>query len=84
MNIEDALINRFEIHSDRITVAGDGGTIGFELIDSDGETHQLFIDRRTGTTTCDHLYASHYPADERTIHLGIKTNVLIELRKAMS
>jgi hypothetical protein len=38
MNIEDALINRFEIHSDRITVAGDGGTIGFELIDSDGET----------------------------------------------
>ena len=83
MLIKDAINNKFVIHADRIAVAGDGGTIGFELVDPDGVIHQLFIDKRIGTKTRDHLYAHHYPADSQSIHLGLNESVLTELDKVM-
>jgi hypothetical protein len=84
MNLQNAVINKFSIPPEKIAVAGDGGTIGFELVDSEGEIHQLFIDRRIGTKTRDHLYGIHYPADSKSIYLGLNESILTELYKTMN
>lgn len=84
MKIQDAINCRFSISPDNIAVAGDGGTIGFELVDIDGEMHYLFVDRRIGTKTRDHIYAYHYPTDSNSIHLGLNESILTELKKLIN
>ncbi|GHN02262.1 hypothetical protein WSM22_37510 [Cytophagales bacterium WSM2-2] len=78
------LLKKFSIDPVKISVAADGGTIAFELLDAEGETHQFFIDRRIRSDTRDHLYSGQYPGSKDSIYLGMNEGILNELEKIMS
>ncbi len=81
MEIQKALKNKYQIDYNKVAVAGDGGTICFELVDCDNEHHFLFIDRRIDSKTINHFYANNYPGETDSIHLGLNEDLLIEIEK---
>lgn len=51
MSIQDVIsTGNYTLSPLKLVIAGDGGTVAFELTDLDREIHHLFIDRRIGTT----------------------------------
>lgn len=81
MEVQKALKKKYQIDFDKVAVACDGGTICFELIDSDNENHILFIDRRIESKTINHLYANHYPSEPDSVHLGMNEELLNTIEK---
>ena len=81
MEIHEAFKNKYRIDFDKVAVAGDGGTICFELIDSDNESHILFIDKRIESKTMNHLYANQYPNEPNSVHLGMNEELLKTIDK---
>ncbi|MGB0850156.1 MAG: hypothetical protein ACPGTP_02820 [Bacteroidia bacterium] len=84
MEIQEALKNKYQIDFDKIDVAGDGGTICFELIDSDNVHHLLFIDRRIESKTINQLYANKYPSEPDSVLLGTDEELLNTLERNIS
>ncbi len=76
MDITKALKHLYEIDLKTLAVAGDGGTICFELIDSENEVHLLFLDKRIKSKTINHFYANQYPNKPGSIHLGVNLELL--------
>ena len=81
MEIQEALKHNYQIVFDNLAAAGDGGTICFELIDSDNERHTLFIDKRMESETMNHLYAHRYPSAPDAVHLGMNEQLLKTIEK---
>jgi type IV secretory pathway protease TraF len=51
-------------------IASDGGTISASFTDSAGESFDIFIDRRIGTETRDHIYSVAHPASPDSKYHG--------------
>jgi hypothetical protein len=67
-----------------IAIAADGGTISFQVKNDNGETENLFLDRRINTETKDvFFYGSEYPGKEGPALIGKNDALVAKIESQM-